>query len=83
MALHVQLQQDVYSFHLTYYLPFKEMKKSKIEEVISIYADGQELQHICFKFKNIVMLNIYEGKAPAGFGFTWYGDLAKKILANL
>ena len=53
----------------------KEIKKYSLE-VSSVQADGDELEHIKDKFKNIP-LSIVERVV------TWFGDNAKFIVANL
>lgn len=52
----------------------KEIKENGIESIVSVKADGRELEHIIGFFKNIPS----NDRAVN----TWRGDLAKFILEN-
>jgi len=61
--------------------------KGNIRDIDRLYADGDELAHILNNVKGIPYPasdhNHLDDPVTRGYGFTWYGDIARTIILNL
>ncbi|MDO7847594.1 hypothetical protein Q5H92_14585 [Hymenobacter sp. M29] len=82
MALILTTNHGTIQFNLPFTLTNSKDFGNAVKELISVQADGQELEYIKQAFTNLPM-RVGSPQTPGGLVVTWYGELAKFIVSNL
>lgn len=72
---HGYIREDTLEWHVGELSPKDQIDEEELEEIISIYADSQEKEHILATMKGIPYTEKYS--------CVWRGDIARFIFDNM